>query len=351
MPINEQGTPSFLTQAMIDRLELVLNKAWAPSTIETYGTGLAAFHLFCDHAGISEEDRAPAPQEILATFAAALAGVYAASTINNYLAGIRAWHIIHGLPIDSQKHTMDAILRAALVLTPPDAKKAKRPPLQLETICAIKSQLTLSTPLDAAVFACLTSTFWCAARLGEFTLKNRNHFDPLVHVKRSDTSIIMDRHGNAQHVFHLPHTKSASTGEDVYWAKQNNEADPHDAIKNHFTINEVPPNMALFAYRLPDGNHCPLTRKAFMERINKALRSMNLPNLQGHSIRIGATLEYLLRGLPFDALRVKGRWASDAFTVYLRAHAELMAPYMQDNNILTRELHRHTMPPIRRPSN
>jgi hypothetical protein len=74
--------------AMTDHLEQVLNKAWAPSTIETYGTGLMAYHTFCNHTGISEEDRAPAPQEVLAIFAATLAGVYATSTIANYIAGV-----------------------------------------------------------------------------------------------------------------------------------------------------------------------------------------------------------------------------------------------------------------------
>jgi len=105
--------------------------------------------------------------------------------------------------------------------------------------------------------------------------------------------------------------------------------------------------MALFAYHLPNGKHHPLTRKAFTDGINKALKDIGLPSLQGHSICISATLEYLLWGLPFDALKIKSRWASDAFTVYLQVHTKLMAPYMQDNDMLMQELHRHTMPPIR----
>jgi len=163
--------------------------------------------------------------------------------------------------------------------------------------------------------------------------------------------VVTDHFGNSQHVFHIPWTKSSLSGEDVYWAKQNNGADPLDAIENHFLINDTPQNTALFMYRLPNSKHCPLTWKAFTDRINKALKDIGLPSLQGHSIRIGATLEYLLWGLPFDALKIKGRWASDTFTVYLWAHAELMAPYMQDNDMLMQELHRHTMPPIRRVSN
>ena len=44
---------------------------------------------------------------------------------------------------------------------------------------------------------------------------------------------------------------------------------------------------------------------------------------QGYGIRIGSTLEYLLRGMPFKVMKVKGRWASDAFLVYLTQHYTL----------------------------
>ncbi|KIK73836.1 hypothetical protein PAXRUDRAFT_20455 [Paxillus rubicundulus Ve08.2h10] len=37
----------------------------------------------------------------------------------------------------------------------------------------------------------------------------------------------------------------------------------------------------------------------------------------GYSIRIGSTLEYLLWNVPFDVVKVKGHWASNAFLVYL----------------------------------
>lgn len=67
--------------------------------------------------------------------------------------------------------------------------------------------------------------------------------------------------------------------------------------------------------------------------------------MQGHGIRIGATLEYLLRGVPFDAVKVIRRWKSDAFLLYLRKHAEIMAPYMQPE--LHRELMNYTIPPVR----
>jgi hypothetical protein len=74
----------------------------------------------------------------------------------------------------------------------------------------------------------------------------------------------------------------------------------------------------------------PLTKSKFLEVVHQAAVSAGLEKLQGHGIRIGSTLEYLLRGVPFDVVKVKGRWASDAFLVYLRKHAQILAPYMQD---------------------
>jgi len=93
--------------------------------------------------------------------------------------------------------------------------------------------------------------------------------------------------------------------------------------------------------------HRPLTKTKFLERIAKAARDANLEPLQGHGIRIGSTLEYLLRGVPFEAMKVQGRWASDAFLLYLRKHALIMAPYIQASPAIHETFLRYTMPPVR----
>ena len=36
-----------------------------------------------------------------------------------------------------------------------------------------------------------------------------------------------------------------------------------------------------------------------------------------------------MHGLPFDVVKVKGRWNSDVFHKYIRDHARVLAPYMQ----------------------
>ena len=67
-----------------------------------------------------------------------------------------------------------------------------------------------------------------------------------------------------------------------------------------------------------------------------------------NTVSIGAMLEYLLRGVPFDVMKVKGRWASNAFQLYLRKHNQILAPYMQSMPPETAlEFTRLAMPPVR----
>ena len=72
--------------------EVMLN-AWADSTRETYSAGILVYHVYCNVRGLPEDQRAPASQHVITSFVASLAGSYSGSTINNYIHGIRAWHV------------------------------------------------------------------------------------------------------------------------------------------------------------------------------------------------------------------------------------------------------------------
>jgi hypothetical protein len=212
-------------------------------------------------------------------------------------------------------------------------------------ISALATKFDLSKPLDAAVFACLTTTFFSVARLGEFTVPSLKAFLPHLHVKPSDVRRDQDRNGFQVTVFKLPHTKCATGGEDVFWAAQEGTYDPQAALLNHFTINNPPADQPLFAWRHPNGLR-PLTKSEFLKRINLAAADLGLQSLKGHGIRIGATVEYLLRGVPFDVVKSIGRWSGESFLLYLRQHAVIIASFIQGTPVM--ELFtRYTMPPVR----
>jgi len=340
-----------LQEEDFQRIVDVMTHAWEEDTRETYGSGLLVYHVYCDSKGIPEAERAPASQLLLSGFVSSLAASYSGKTISNYFYGVRAWHILHGMTWHLNRAEIDTMLRAAEKLAPPASKKKQRRPYTPDFIEALRRHLDLALPLDAAVFACLTTCFYASARLGEFTVRRLEGFDPSKSVTRKHISYDQDRNGNKVTVLRLPKTKASQLdGEDVFWAQQDGPTDPDAALANHLAVNNPPEEAHLFAYRHKKGNRFvwqPLTKNKFLERLKKAALAANLDPLQGHGIRIGSILEYLLRGMPFDVMKSKGRWASDAFLVYLRKHALIMAPYIQAKSAVHEAFIRYTMPPVR----
>ncbi|KIJ99708.1 hypothetical protein K443DRAFT_101747 [Laccaria amethystina LaAM-08-1] len=328
-----ENTPSNLTPEDVRQIAVVIGKSWEESTLAAYGSGLLNFHVYCDQKGIPEDQRAPASPILVNAFISSLAGAYSGSTIDNYLYGIRAWHILHGVRWQMDTAELEALLRAAEKTTPSTSRRKKR--------------LKLDQPRDAAVYSCLTTTFYAAGRLGEFTVPNLTAFNRDLHVKPSDVRIEQDRNGLSSTVFHIPRTKASIHGEDVSWSKQSGDTDPEAALAHHMKINKPPADGHLFSY-LKNSRFRPLTKTEFIRTVAAAARSAGLDPRQGHGIRIGSTLEYLLRGTPFEVMKVKGRWASDAFLVYLTKHAQILAPYMQAVPEVHENFVRITMPQIRR---
>lgn len=244
---------------------------------------------------------------------------------------------------------IDALLRAADLLTPPSSKRKPRPPYTVALLLKLRPFFDLAKPLDAAVWGCLTSLFYATSRTAEFTVKSLTAFNPSIHVKRSDVTRVRDRNGLEQTNFALPRTKSSPHGESVYWARQDGPTDPEAALDNHFVVNNPGQNDPLFSYRHAKGRAIslrPLTKSVFITRLNLAFKAAGLMPVPGHGIRIGSTLEYLLRGVPFDVMKSKGQWASNAFTLYLRRHAQIMAPYMQAVPMVHDRILRIMMPQV-----
>jgi len=130
-------------------------------------------------------------------------------------------------------------------------------------------------------------------------------------------------------LLHIPKTKSAPIeGEDMFWSHQHGPTDPCEALENHLRINKPSNSNHMFAY-LHKGHLQPLTKPAFIKHVATAARAAGLEPLQGHGIRIGATLLYLLRSVPMEAMKVMGQWSSDAFMQYLQKHAQILTPYIQ----------------------
>lgn len=243
------GAP-MTTETDRERVQDTMIHAWEEDTRLSYGAGLLMWHCFCNGRATPEMERAPASQALLSAFVAHMAAAYSGKTISNYLNGMRARHLLHNVPWLLEKREMDAMLRAADKLTPSSSKRKKRRPYTPEFILAVCRQLDLEKPLDAAVFACLTTCFYASARLGEFTVRTLGSFNPNSHITPLHLSYDQDRNNFKVTILHLPRTKAAgSEGEDVYWASQDGDTDPTAALGNHLRVNQPSEASHLFAYK------------------------------------------------------------------------------------------------------
>ncbi|KAG1859943.1 hypothetical protein C8R48DRAFT_774649 [Suillus tomentosus] len=189
--------------------------------------------------------------------------MYSGKTLENYVYGVRAWHLLHGLTWFGNSDQIASALEGAARLAPPPSRRPKRHPFTINILLALRSALDLSAPLDAAVYACLITSFFTLARLGEVTVCSLKAFDLSLHVKTSDIRYAEDRHGLKVTVFHLPRSKTSTSGEDIYFASQSGEINPQRELEVHLRINHPPPHAALFSWHHANGLR-PLTCSEFL---------------------------------------------------------------------------------------
>lgn len=319
------------------------------STRELYGTGLLVFHVYCDTKNIPDGQRAPVSQNLLAAFVSSCAGAYSGSTISNYATALRAWHVLHGLEWKISDAEYKALLEGAARLAPASSKRPKRAPFTLDVLERFHLLMDLNDPRDAAIFACLVCSFFSIARLGEFTVQAISKFDPAMHITRLHVESTTNHEGLPVIKFKLPRTKTASNGEEIFCAPHptGSPTDPRAALDNHLAVNGADAQSHLFAWKHPSGLR-PLSKKEVTKRIEAITKTQDdLPDLKGHSLRIGGTLFYLLKGVPFDVVKTLGRWSSESFTLYLRHHALVLAPFLQHRPDVLENLRRYILPPVR----
>ena len=212
----------------------------------------------------------------------------------------------------------------------------------------IRNNLNLNDPGDAAIYACIAVGFYCAARLGEFTVPNlREKFDPEKYITWNNFMVLTDQHGLPILKFHLPITKCEPKGEDMQCTPQPIcLTDPQFALDNHLHLNPAPHDAHLFAWKHPKTSLHPLMRTQVTNKLTEIMKHNNLADLKGHSLQIGGTLFYLLKGVPFNVIKVIGRWAGKSFVLYLRLHALILAPYLQANKQVFDNFVQIAMPPV-----
>jgi hypothetical protein len=348
------------------------------STRSTYGSAILIYIVWTDLRSIPEHERFPTSTFLVCSWVADLAGSYSEGTVSTYVAALHVWHDVQAVPWRVDANILSRTITGCRHFKPPASKRAKRAPYTPDILCAILAHLDLLQPLDAAVWAVCCVAFFGQARLGELIVKSGS-YSPLTHPNRLALTQITTKFGDHVSVctrlisppltrvqasqLRLPRTKLVyEGGELIHWGKQLSErCDPDTAIANHFRVNSgAADDDHFFAYvthpkkRKADKNapapvYAPLTGAVFTKTINAAAKKAKITLPPSHAFRIGGTTEYLLRGTPFAVVQYLGRWQGPSFALYLREHAEVMAPYLgeRDPDALDRMTRYLEIPPVR----
>ncbi|KAJ7301303.1 hypothetical protein DFH08DRAFT_616068, partial [Mycena albidolilacea] len=292
----------------------------APKTHENYAAGLLRFHQYCDTHHISEGTRMPAPHFLLTAFIADWIGRVGGGTVKSWMSGLKAWHDINGAPWDGDNRWVELARRTANK-EGTAFKREQRGPVTMQHLVALRSQLHIHTPFDAAIWATACATFWGCRRLGETTVPSLADFNPKFHATRAAVvKAITTPDGTKAAAIPLPWTKSTrERGGLLTIMGRDDELCPLKAFSNHLLVNAaVPADAPLFAFQAPDGTWAPLTKTWFMKRCTQIWDAAGILRAFGHSFHIGGSTELLLAGVSPDIVAALGGWTSLAFLLYWR---------------------------------
>jgi hypothetical protein len=347
----------------IDRAVTVRAHSLALSTRTTYGSAILIYAVWADLQGLSDNARFPTSTSITSCWVADMAGSYSETTVSSYVAALRAWHEVQGVPWRIDEAVVRRTIKGCRNYQPEGSTRPKREPYTIDLLLRILAYLDLEKPLDAAVWAACCVAFFGQARLGELLVKS-GVYSIFTHPHRAALTQVVTKSGDHVSQLLLPRTKVVSVGgEFIHWGRQlSDSCDPDTAVANHLRVNEGALDRDhFFAYRVqppkkrkrdalpPPAEFHALTRMVFTATLVKAAKKAKLTLPPAHGFRIGGTTEYLLRGLPFEVVKHLGRWAGNSFSLYLRRHAEILAPYLgeREPDALARMTRAIELPPVR----
>lgn len=308
-----------------------LRGAWGEGTLKSYNSGIVKLHRFATLHNIEKAELLPITPRILKRFVvwASKKEVSDASedesvkstTLKAYIAGIKAWHLFHDT--DYPRHADDAIrtlLKATRMIEAQHQEiEKKRPPVLLSDLVVLLEVLPSQGERGLAMLTAALVAFWGIARLGEILSDNPKKILP-----RWDNLVWNEDKTYVK--INLYNAKTAGPGEIqcLHLQKQASLLDPVSMLEEWKALRPRKTSEELFSV-MSNGKLRRLGKQEMiihLRSIWNARRSKKKQLLHGHSFRIGgASLKWNL-GASREDLKVSGRWASNAYLIYLRKFSE-----------------------------
>lgn len=302
--------------------------ALASGTVSNYEHAMDHFRQWARAERITVDDARAVREPVLCAYAASLAGIYSGGTARTKVAGIKYWHERRALHWHGSPR-LARIVKSVAACAPPEAHRDARPPVTEAMLDEALHELDPERPFDVCVAAAMLVAFWGQLRLGEVLSATRN-YDFAALPAGKGVRLRASAGGKASQVttaLWLPRTKVERSGVWVWLARHFN--DPSLALQEHIALNGITDEDPLFAYKHDvTGVLIPLTRNAFLSRLNEIWGAAGMQRITGHCFRIGGTTALLRAGVEPDVVKMAGRWRSDAFLRYWRAIDNIISSHM-----------------------
>ena len=290
-------------------VRLLLDAAIAPSSSRTYDTGVRSYLQFC---AATSTQPFPATEDDLLRFIASVRRRLSYKTIKVYLAGVQYKSALMGLQLRLHRFSrLHYALRGIRRLQGSEFSRPPRSPITLDHLSQLLSSAkkNFHRPDDYMITAAVLVAFFALLRSSEYTCPETRHYDPECALCFQDVQF--EGHFQfAQIRISKSKTDPFRLGCDIKVWRTGGRLCPVKALRRfiqHHPVRQGP----LFTFR--DGSYLTRTRLASIMR--SVLHDVDLNT---HSFRIGGASAAAAAGIPDSTIQVMGRWASNAYRVYLR---------------------------------
>lgn len=312
----QRSRPVWSRERLLHERAIALGFALEPSSIASYSSAFHSYVSFCHKHGFSIE---PTP-DTLSFYVVYTCHFIRPRSVKSYLSGIcNELETFYPSVRDSRRHRLvTKTLAGCLKRRASPINVNRKRPLTRDEVGATASSLQSSSSPDDKLFAAiLTTSFHGLLRLGESVFPDKPSLrDCRKCVLRSSVKV-----NTSSYSFLLPSHKADRffDGNRVMIAATKTQDDPFSVFNTYLGSRD-----GHFPYHphlwLRSNGTIP-TRRWFMSRLTTHFKN----NVGGHSMRAGGATALALSGIPPHLIQAMGRWNSEAFQIYIRAHPTLLA--------------------------
>lgn len=302
-------------ETLASETDNLINHSFAASTWKTYKTAVDSLHIFRNK--YNTPDIWPVPLDHLMNFVAYLSckGL-SSSTASTYISGIGHAHRIRGLDSFTNNFLLVKMLEGMRRRV---QSRDIRVPISLTLLRRLihSIKFVCSSNYEARMFSSAFSlAFFALLRIGEIACDSKAITgEHVIHIE--DVSYVENPSGRSELYLKIRSSKADQRKESVTLILREQAQDicPLKLLRIYLSMRHPASNKPLFLHF--DGSS--LTRYQFNSVLKKALDFCGVTaHVRSHSLRIGGATELSRAGVPDADIKRWGRWASNAFSGYIR---------------------------------